>query len=83
MRFVTFSYFYPFTQWEGNLEGTSVQDTETDQPACSLNPFPFLIGYISQSSMWLGAAMRMSFGPQNVGGKLFPGKHIPFPGLVP
>ena len=64
MRFVSFSYFYPLTQWEGNLGGILVQETETDQPTCSLNPFPFLIDYISQRSMRLGATMIMSFGPK-------------------
>lgn len=37
---------------------------QRDQPACALNPFPFLIDCISQRSVQLGATMRMSFGPK-------------------
>lgn len=75
---VLFSYFYPLTQWEGNLGGTLVQETETDQPACSLNTFPFLIDYFP-AFYAVGCNHENEFWPPKCGRKWY----IPFPGLVP
>lgn len=73
--FVLFSYFYihphPHSQWERDLGRTLVYGTETNS---SLNPFPFLLDYVSQPSLPLG----MSSGQINFGWKWY----APFPGLV-